>query len=284
MIFKFFKRKKDELERLKKEILDFGFNKPQELITLIQPAVLLGELDITCPLGGSKLGGQPDLPAESEWPSYNDESMVFIGQINLSELANFNSGLELPKKGLLSFFIHFNKPENEFGAEYDFEPAKDHYKVLYFSNEEILTKKDFPETLYEDYQFPENCIGYSQDYQVPPTEESSYIINSDLDDHDKGLIFDFAHRYDDGFMDQIGGYPVPIQQGVDLDWAASTISNLEERYEKSLTLGKNYVNLFSFSLMYNFEKIGDSTCYFGITRENLKQLKFEETILILQDT
>lgn len=90
--------------------------------------------------------------------------------------------------------------------------------------------------------------------------------------------------YYDGFMDQIGGYPVPIQQGVDLDWAASTISNLEERYEKSLSLGKNYVNLFSFSLMYNFEKIGDSTCYFGITKENLKQLKFDETILILQDT
>ncbi len=37
--------------------------------------------------------------------------------------------------------------------------------------------------------------------------------------------------------------------------------------------------------MYNFESFGNSTCYFGITRENSKQMKkFEETTLILQDS
>lgn len=85
-------------------------------------------------------------------------------------------------------------------------------------------------------------------------------------------------------MDQIGGYPVPVQQGVDLNWAAATVEEIEERYEKSFDLGQEYVNLLSFSLGYNFEIIGDSNGYFGITKENLKELKFDQTILIFQDT
>jgi len=284
MFFNIFKRKKDESQRLKKEILAFGFNDPNELIKLIRPAVLIDGTTKSCPPGGSKFGGQPDLPEELEWPTFNDEAMVFIGQVNLSEISSLQSGMDLPVAGLLSFFIHFKEPENEFGAEYDFEPGKEEFKVMYFDNSENLIKKEFPSNLFEGYQFAEKRMAFSQHFQVPTTEESSYIVHSGLDQNDRDKLFDFERRYADGFMDQIGGYPIPIQQGVDLDWAAATVEKVEDRYRKSLELGQNYVNLFSFTLQYSFEIIGDSNCYFGITNEHLKDRKFKETILILQDT
>lgn len=284
MIFKLFKRKKDGQERLKKEIMEFGFTNPDELIKLIQPAILISEQSGNCQLGISKYGGQADLPKEINWPSFNNEAMVFIGQINLSELKELQSGLNLPKIGLLSFFIHFKEPENEFGAEYDFEPRKEEFRVLYFDNLKNIERKVFPPNLFDDYRFEEIRMVFSQDFQVPPTEESSYVSNSNMDETDKGLIYDFTHRYDDGFLDQIGGYPVPVQQGVDLDWASAIIEKQEDKFEKSYTLGKDFVNLFSFTLSSNFEVIGDSNCYFGITQENLNQMNFDETILIIQDT
>ena len=54
------------------------------------------------PLGGTRLGGLPDLPAGADWPSIADRSLCFVAQVRLSEVAG--NGL-LPKAGLLSFFV-----------------------------------------------------------------------------------------------------------------------------------------------------------------------------------
>ncbi len=54
------------------------------------------------PLGGTRLGGLPDLPSTVAWPSVGDRSLSFAAQVRLSEVTG--SGL-LPKRGLLSFFV-----------------------------------------------------------------------------------------------------------------------------------------------------------------------------------
>ncbi len=54
------------------------------------------------PLGGTRLGGLPDLPAGVKWPAIKDRSLAFAAQVRLSEVAG--NGL-LPKAGLLSFFV-----------------------------------------------------------------------------------------------------------------------------------------------------------------------------------
>jgi len=53
--------------------------------------------------GRSRLGGFPDLPSEADFPKTNDLYWIFLGQLNLSELAPLNS--YLPQEGLLSFFL-----------------------------------------------------------------------------------------------------------------------------------------------------------------------------------
>jgi hypothetical protein len=54
------------------------------------------------PLGGTRLGGLPDLPAGVGWPAIGDRSLSFAAQVRLSEVSAH--GL-LPKSGLLSFFV-----------------------------------------------------------------------------------------------------------------------------------------------------------------------------------
>ena len=77
------------------------------------------------PLGASKIGGNPDLPPNFEWPTgdtcratYNDPTAGetrlagFVAQINLAEIAHTQAARDLPKSGLLSFFC-FQDWEND---------------------------------------------------------------------------------------------------------------------------------------------------------------------------
>lgn len=66
------------------------------------------EIESTIPDDGStpgisRLGGFPDLPDPALFPKTDDLHWVFLAQLNLAELAPFNSFL--PRHGLLSFFL-----------------------------------------------------------------------------------------------------------------------------------------------------------------------------------
>ncbi len=57
---------------------------------------------------GSRLGGMPLAPAGWQWPFEDDEPLVFVAQINCSELHGLPSAEELPSSGLLSFFAEYD--------------------------------------------------------------------------------------------------------------------------------------------------------------------------------
>jgi len=56
-------------------------------------------------LGASRLGGWPDLPADTPWPQWQERPMAFLAQIDLAEAHALEPGLRLPASGLLSFFL-----------------------------------------------------------------------------------------------------------------------------------------------------------------------------------
>jgi hypothetical protein len=72
--------------------------------------VASGRDDYSTP-GGTRFGGDPDLPADVAWPASGDpedEETVFsnfIGQINLAELPRLASGSSLPEGGILYIFV-----------------------------------------------------------------------------------------------------------------------------------------------------------------------------------
>jgi uncharacterized protein YwqG len=75
-------------------------------------------------LGGSHIGGLPDLPKGVAWPRLSaalkgtasalqreDEPLWFLMQVNLAELASTNVANLLPKAGMLYFFFHWHSAD-----------------------------------------------------------------------------------------------------------------------------------------------------------------------------
>ena len=100
----------DELNLLERLIAFHGL-RPQrdEILAISRPAVLLrtkGTMESLIPLGATKIGGRPDLPANVHWPAYGDGTpLAFLAQINLAEIAKLGSPIAgLPKDGLLTVF------------------------------------------------------------------------------------------------------------------------------------------------------------------------------------
>jgi len=64
-------------------------------------------------MGASRLGGRPDLPPEFEWPYYEqDKPLEFLAQFNLKDLQDYDLLGDLPKEGMLSFFLHTLGPKD----------------------------------------------------------------------------------------------------------------------------------------------------------------------------
>jgi uncharacterized protein (TIGR02996 family) len=94
------------------------------LIPHLKPCVLFAaevESDDALPVGCTKIGGLPDLPADTEWPSGIDydspnpvdqlESLRFMVQLRLADFENTVIRGEFPADGLLSLFsVRYPRP------------------------------------------------------------------------------------------------------------------------------------------------------------------------------
>lgn len=58
--------------------------------------------------GCSRFGSDPDVPADFEWPYFEDYPLSFLAQINFSDIAQYDKDELLPKSGLLSFFYEID--------------------------------------------------------------------------------------------------------------------------------------------------------------------------------
>jgi uncharacterized protein YwqG len=95
-----------------------------DLLALAQPAIRLDltrvEDEAAIPLGASKVGGEPDLPAGTPWPATRDGlPLPFIAQIRLADIARYDPEGDLPHEGLLSFFYAMNDAEGGLRLEDD---------------------------------------------------------------------------------------------------------------------------------------------------------------------
>jgi uncharacterized protein YwqG len=84
-------------------------DKRKAIRKLARPAILLitrKASEANIPLGATRIGGRPDLPAAVEWPLYQGgKPLAFLAQINLRQIAKLGTPIKgLPKDGLLSLF------------------------------------------------------------------------------------------------------------------------------------------------------------------------------------
>lgn len=99
-------------------------------------------------VGASRLGGQPDMPADESWPDLFDRPLEFLGQIRIDDLPPQVDGIELlPRHGVVAFF--YDAAEQPWGFEGDQFGSR----VLWFDQNESLTPRVAPDgaTLFPAY-------------------------------------------------------------------------------------------------------------------------------------
>jgi hypothetical protein len=95
---------------LEQQRADLELNAPPDLKDLLALAAPSARLRACLPprrppLGGSRLGGRPDVPRGFRWPKDDVGPMAFLAQIRLSDVAPVCPDGSLPSSGLLLVFI-----------------------------------------------------------------------------------------------------------------------------------------------------------------------------------
>jgi hypothetical protein len=93
---------RDEIaKRLRQSLPDFC----DRLMELALPAIgLWPQRRVDVGLTASRFGGVPVAPRDWQWPTVEEEPLLFVGQINCAELRGLPGAEPLPTSGLLAFF------------------------------------------------------------------------------------------------------------------------------------------------------------------------------------
>ena len=269
---------------LKKYILKTGMAEQADIILqntkpsikVITKASTENEISVI----NSKLGGQPSLPPDFEWPKYKNHPLNFVAQFNLEELAPYDFDKQLPEKGMLSFFYD----TKEFCWGGSIEDAGS-WRLYYYPDVSNLSKTPLPEVI--DEYFNPCSVKFTVEASLPYQIED-FKNNSDLDEEYCEML---GWVYDDYFpVHRLFGYALSIQND-DMEkdcHLASTIANRKnlskEEIKANNAMAKEWILLFqvdsdnSANMMW-----GDvGKLYFWIKKHDLKQLNFDKTWMILQ--
>lgn len=258
------------------------------------------------PVGQSKFGGKPHLPKDFQWYYYNGEGMgnivknrplSFLAQINCREIHSFDKDNLLPDKGILYFFYELDT------MRWGYDP-KDagSAKVYYFSgSEQELTVTEFPEDLEEDYRMPELALEFSSVISIPDYQEVE-----DLEDLNETSEFDIYDTYEE-IREELGyeppsdtltgllGYAELIQNPISTEcelvsngfYAGRGWPKMSEKEKADLIeRAKEWVLLFQLDTVETDDyciMFGDcGSIYYYIKKEDLKNLRFDKSWLVLQ--
>jgi uncharacterized protein YwqG len=138
------------------------------LMRLVRPSVAISwtrRQARRIPVGTSRIGDRPDLPAGTAWPTWDGRPMPFLGQFNLTEVAPFDREQLLPDRGLLLFFLGSAFPENsEDGEQRTLSPdeRRQAWRVLYAPDDPATfrrTRKPRGLPVLGDEGLPHSCAG-----------------------------------------------------------------------------------------------------------------------------
>jgi uncharacterized protein YwqG len=195
-----------------------------QLAELVRPSVTLTAeptaSEDSLPIGSSKLGGRPDLPAGLPWPtrppyasavSQQHRPLAFLAQIALSDIAAVGgTDLELPDCGLLSFFYDADdqpwgiRPEDRAG-----------FNLMWFGDR-ALQRREPPETLQERFNAvrlsaqARECVPSTDTFAVSEILDGAVDARFNRDKLNNFLYEDKRGEYSNE-KHALGGWPSVIQ-------------------------------------------------------------------------
>ncbi len=295
-----FNFKKSKLEKLikfiKKSDNKLSEDDKEKIIKLIKPAIgiLTKKMESdNLKIGGSKIGGKPDLPKDISWPRLNDSDLVFCAQYNISELKKFDVENLLPEKGMFYIFIGINGEYNEFSVE-----QKD-YKIFFIENLEELVRKEYPTTLKTEGKVEPAEIQYFESLTIPDDENYKLIY---FDEKYEDFYFYFYQDTEEYIaeelnenadnMHQILGEDKSIQSSVVYEFSREELDvsydKYTEKWDEILENSKTFSNLIQLDCMdsnTNLDKFGGSgVFYIGLKTKELEKKNFNNLKISFQTT
>lgn len=177
------------------------------------PGVQLVHLDTP---SYSHFGGDPNLPAGTEWPMRNGNRLTFIARISLIELHRAHRVEWLPKSGALIFF--YDMEEQPWG----FDPKdKGSCAVLHVPELEspIVSAKAT-----DGERLPRKCIGFRR-IETLPSWDREPIRSLSLSDEEFDEYYSITETPYEGLpKHQVSGYPSPVQ-GDNMELECQLVSN-----------------------------------------------------------
>ena len=165
------------------------------------------------PLGGSRLGGEPDLRSGLNWPAWQGSPMAFIGQVNLADIAPHDEEGHLPHSGLLSFFCAIDDTAEELMPAPD-DPFS--WMVSHFDGDvAALVRLPRPSELPERLHYPACPASFSREPTLPDAE-SREILGLALPDRVRLAYMDFLTGADGDYAavmsHRLLGCPVSLER------------------------------------------------------------------------
>lgn len=230
------------------------------------------------PVGHSKIGGKPDLPATVSWPLENNEApLSFLAQINLSEIDLTRFQTALPANGMLYFF--YSSTQDFWGDNID---GADKFRSFYLKDTTELKRRDFPTLLVEGI-FRACSVQFQYGFGLPNWEYDFIRENLEKSEQDPYIDISSVHN---SSRTKLLGHANTIQGPMEFEceriaegYTRNDAQNKEIRDRQS-----DWILLFQL----DSERAPDmcwgdvGRLYFWIRKSDLINHDFEKTWLILQ--
>jgi uncharacterized protein YwqG len=252
------------------------------------------------PLGVSRLGGLPDLPPDTAWPTWKNIPLAFIVQINLAEVHPLESMDLLPTSGMLYFFYDADH------VPVGYDPAwRGGWQVLYYDGElSRLQRVPVPTALLEKEptwmpkgQHYATCtLMFSLEMTLPPVN-STYVDALKLSRQERHAywnVLSMLEQRTSAPLHRLLGHPDALQG--DMQTESQLVSHGlylgngwpedRARVEQLLSGAYDWRLLLQLDTDPEAEMLWgiEGRCYFWIQAEALRKHHFENAWFIMQWT
>lgn len=202
------------LEQLQKRYARHGLSRVFETLRpFARSAVRIfpkAQADDSIPVGASKYGGCPDLPAVVDWPRHavTHAPLSFIGQFRLAQVSPLDTARELPSRGMLYLFYDCSDD----GMPWGFDPSDaGGWQVLFFDTDEGLVRRDPPADLEDNgMRFGSAALTMAATCELPDLD-SIHGESLTLSDEEEDGYSDMLDEDDEDVCHKLLGHANPIQ-------------------------------------------------------------------------
>lgn len=250
----------------------------------VPPFKLIRQERAELPLGTTKLGGQPDLPAEVGWPKWRGQPQAFIAQVNLGDVSPFDPDQLLPQAGLLSFFY-----DSDDGVDGLRSEDRGGWRVVFVPSGSNLSRRPFPSSLPKRRRFDAVALYPQTEITYAPTE--SLVVQRLGLSANQAVSYREALQDDDDVSHRMLGHPDVIQ--TDMQVACELVSSglsLSDFESFRGSLGELHERASRWRLLLQVDSDDDAgmtwgdagRLYYWIRDQDLQAQRFDQTSLMLE--